>query len=168
MNATFCRAGVAMGSNIEPRFDHLQSAISFLRGLNEEGAFLVSSLFETEPVGCPPGTQPFLNAVAEFSTRRRPMDLLHSLQAFETSLGRSLPRDKNLPRTIDLDLLYLDNHECEDPELLLPHPRIPERAFVLVPLAEIAPLRILPGQSRTVAELAAHCDQAGLRPYSKP
>lgn len=152
---TIRRAGVGLGSNIEPRRERVESAAAFLRGLNDGGPFLMSSLHETAPVGCPPGAAPFLNAAVEFSTPLGPAELLGRFQAFERSAGREVSPIRNAPRTIDLDLLYLDDLVLSTPELTLPHPRMTERAFVLVPLAEIAPDRILPGQSQTIAGLAA-------------
>jgi 2-amino-4-hydroxy-6-hydroxymethyldihydropteridine diphosphokinase len=111
----------------------------------------VSSLYETEPVGYL--EQPrFLNSVVALDTALAPAGLLDGLLGIERDLGRmrSFP---NAPRTLDLDLLMVDNVILDTPELTLPHPRLHERAFVLVPLAEIAPKLVHPGFGMTMQEL---------------
>lgn len=149
------RAGIALGSNLGDRVLNLRMACEWLRSLHEEpGPFLRSSLYETAPVDCPPDSPNFLNAAVEMTTSLAPLDLLHRLQEFERSLGRPAEHGFHSPRTIDLDLLYADNLEISLPSLTLPHPRIMERAFVALPLAEICPDRQLPGASRTLREAA--------------
>jgi 2-amino-4-hydroxy-6-hydroxymethyldihydropteridine diphosphokinase len=111
----------------------------------------VSSLYETEPVGYL--EQPsFLNAVIALDTALAPADLMNGLLGIERDLGRarSFP---NAPRTLDLDLLMVDDVILDTPELTLPHPRLHERAFVLVPLAEIAPEFVHPGFGKSVPEI---------------
>ncbi len=157
------RAGIAMGSNIEPCWDRLQAAGEFLRNLNEEGPFLMSSIYKTEPVDCDPGTPAFLNAVAEISTSLRPRELLDRLQDFEISQGRPSEHGKNTPRTIDLDILYVGELISSDPDLILPHPRASERAFVMVPLAEICPARKFPGQTETNHTLCSRLNRQDLQ-----
>lgn len=163
MNRSILRAGIAMGSNIEPCLERLQAAREFLTTLHEGGPFLMSSIYITEPVDCAPGTPAFRNAVAEISTSLEPRELMQLLQAYEVSQGRPPDHGRNTPRTIDLDLLYLGDLTSSDPEILLPHPRATERAFVIVPLAEIRPGLVLPGQSETVEILSSRLNAKDLQ-----
>jgi 2-amino-4-hydroxy-6-hydroxymethyldihydropteridine diphosphokinase len=116
---------------------------------------LRSSLWQTEPVDCPPGSPVFVNAVAglEPYPAETPESLLARLQALEKEFGRRPKQVLNEPRPLDLDLLAFGGEIRDSEELILPHPRAHERRFVLQPLAEIAPDLLLPGQSKTVAEL---------------
>jgi len=168
MSASVLRAGIAMGSNIEPCLGRLQAAGDFLRSLNEGGSFLISSIYKTEPVDCVPGTPAFLNAVAEISTSLSPRELLGRLQTFEISQGRPGDHGKNTPRTIDLDILYVGDLESSDPDIILPHPRAVEREFVMVPLAEICPSLKIPGQSETVKTLSSRLKSHGLQVIVAP
>jgi 2-amino-4-hydroxy-6-hydroxymethyldihydropteridine diphosphokinase len=148
------RVGIALGSNLGDRPGHLRAARRRLFALHEDrGPFLCSRIYETEPVDCPDDSPPFFNAAIEMSCTLPPLDLLAELQHLERILGRPPDHTFHAPRTIDLDILYYDNLAFELPELTLPHPRIVERAFVLAPLADVAPTRILPGQTETVLEL---------------
>jgi len=112
-----------------------------------------SSLYITEPVGF--ADQPrFLNAVVALETALGPRALLNKLLSIEKEFGRDRGAGiSNGPRTLDLDILMSDGLELNEPDLELPHARMPERAFVLVPLAEIAPHLLIPGSGKTVAEL---------------
>jgi 2-amino-4-hydroxy-6-hydroxymethyldihydropteridine diphosphokinase len=148
------RVGIALGSNLDNRLENLRAARGHLFALHEDrGPFLCSRIYETEPVDCPPGSAPFLNAAIELACTIPPLDLLEKLQAIEHLLGRPSNHARHAPRPIDLDILYYDNLSFTLPELTLPHPRIPERGFVLTPLADIAPDRILPGQLKKISEL---------------
>ena len=148
------RVGIALGSNLDDRLENLRAARRHLFALHEDrGPFLCSRLYETEPVDCPPGSPAFLNAAIELACTLPPLDLLKKLQNIEQLLGRPANHAHHSPRTIDLDILYYDNLAFTLPELTLPHPRITERAFVLQPLADIAPTRILPGQTQPIADL---------------
>ncbi len=149
------RAGIALGSNLGERAVRIEEAFAFLQELSKSPDFLRSSLWKSDPVDCPPGSGEFLNAVVEIDWDGPPEDLLTSLLAFERRAGRSPAgtRPRNAPRPIDLDLLYCGTLVRRTPELVLPHPRLACRAFVLGPLAEIAPSLRLPGFSRTVQEL---------------
>jgi 2-amino-4-hydroxy-6-hydroxymethyldihydropteridine diphosphokinase len=104
-------------------------------------------------VDCPPGSPPFFNAAAEIEWNQDIILLLEKLQKFELDHGRPVIRPLNAPRPIDLDILYHGNHVYNEPRLTLPHPRMLTRRFVLQPLAEIRPDLLLPGQSRTIAQL---------------
>jgi 2-amino-4-hydroxy-6-hydroxymethyldihydropteridine diphosphokinase len=140
---------IGLGSNLGDRLATLRTAVLRLETLG--GVNAVSSLYETEPVG--DLEQPrFLNAVVALETALTPADLLRALLGIERDLGRtrSFP---DAPRTLDLDLLLVEDVILDTPELTLPHPRLHERAFVLVPLAEIAPETVHPGSGQTVQEL---------------
>ena len=119
------------------------------------GQALGSSLWRTEPVDCPPGSPPFLNAVLGLSptSDTTPESLLEDLLALEIRLGRTHPGLANAPRVIDLDLIAFGDEIRNTSTLTLPHPRAHDRAFVLAPLAEIDPELVLPGQRRTVSAM---------------
>jgi 2-amino-4-hydroxy-6-hydroxymethyldihydropteridine diphosphokinase len=146
------RVGIALGSNLLERLHLLQAARTHLYSLHEDrGPFLCSRIYETEPVDCPPGSPSFLNAAIEIACTLPPLDLLIRLQSIEQTLGRPREHAFHAPRTIDLDILYYDNLHFTLPELTLPHPRISERPFVLCPLADICPDRILTGGGKSIA-----------------
>lgn len=153
------KAGIALGSNLEPRLLNLQAARRKVFELHCSAAPVAcSKVYETSPVDCPEGSEPFLNAVLEITTALPATDLLHRLQAIETELGRPAEHARNAPRTIDLDLLYCDNLTLETPELAVPHPRISQRLFVLKPLCDIRPDLVLPNSSQTIKELLTTLD----------
>jgi 2-amino-4-hydroxy-6-hydroxymethyldihydropteridine diphosphokinase len=148
------RAGIAFGSNLGDRLLTLRQARACVAASALLAPpFLASSVYLTSPVDCPPGTEPFLNAVLEAELTGDPVALLRDLRALEHGLGRPESRGRNEPRLIDLDLLYAGDREINTAELVLPHPRISGRRFVLAPLAEIRPGLILPGQTKTVSQL---------------
>ena len=142
---------IALGSNLGDRAAYLQAALDRLRATVQVTA--VSPVYETAPVGYA-AQGPFLNAVVAGTTTSTPGELLQTLQAIERAAGRvrSFP---NAPRTLDLDLLGYGTIVLDTPDLTGPHPRLHERAFVLAPLADIAPELVLPGLGRTVATLLA-------------
>lgn len=121
-----------------------------------------SSLFETAPVDCPPGSPNFVNAVVGMVPRQgeTPESLLRKLQGLEKELGRVPKKVLNEARPLDLDLIAFGKERRASPELALPHPRAHLRRFVLEPLAEIAPKLVLPGQGKTVAELLGQLTSA--------
>jgi GTP cyclohydrolase-4 len=131
------------------RQENLNRALNFLsQRLRMEQ---VSSVYDTEPVGNP--EQPrFLNLVCQVTTGLEPMALLTLVKAIESKLGRS-PHTSNLPRPIDIDILFYGDQVIDTPKLVIPHPRLTERAFVLIPLAEIAPNLVHPVNGKTVKEL---------------
>ncbi len=155
-------AYVALGSNLGDRFAHLSAAIRRLRAEPGIRVHAVSSFYVTAPVNCPPGSGEFLNAVAAIETHRSPANLLRLLLGIERQFGR-IRSQPNAPRTLDLDLILYDDYILASEELTLPHPRMHERAFVMVPLAEIAPDARHPGLKKTARELAAATDASGLR-----
>jgi 2-amino-4-hydroxy-6-hydroxymethyldihydropteridine diphosphokinase len=117
---------------------------------------VVSSLWQTAPLECPEGSPLFINAVAAFVPEAEdPFALLALLQRLEAQAGRRRGSVRNEARILDLDLLLFAGQRCESPTLVVPHPRMTERRFVLAPLAEIAPDLCIPGHQRTVAELLA-------------
>lgn len=128
---------IGIGSNLGDRYFYLESAIRRMRLLPETRVLKISRSIETKPVGGPP-QGPYLNAVIEISTGLGPYQLLSALQKIESDLGR-VRLEKNGPRTIDLDILTYGNTVIEERALSVPHPCILERAFVLVPLREVAP-----------------------------
>ena len=148
--------GIALGSNLGDRAENMRRCIELLM-TRVPGIHLNANapVYETEPVDCAPGTQSFLNTVIEVSADCLPHELHGHLKAIEQALGRSEQRERNSPRTLDLDLLYADAVISDDPDLILPHPRMHLRRFVLEPLADIRPDLMLPGQKVSVAELLA-------------
>ena len=152
-------AYVALGSNLGDRRAHLDAALAALDALPGTRLDAVSAIYETAPVG-PPGQQDYLNAVARLATRLVPLSLLDALLSVEQSRGR-IRAERWGPRTLDLDLLIHGDAVLAEPRLTLPHPRVHERAFVLVPLADLAPDLLLRG--RTVAQHLAPLDRSGVR-----
>jgi 2-amino-4-hydroxy-6-hydroxymethyldihydropteridine diphosphokinase len=142
-------AYIALGANLGNRRATIRSATERLAEIGSVRA--VSSIYETDPVGFE--NQPsYLNAVIEIETSMRPEELLDALLAIERAHGRERTFP-NAPRTLDLDLLLYGDERLDTDSLTLPHPRLHERAFVLVPLAEIAPSVIVPGADKSVSEL---------------
>ncbi|HET8765625.1 MAG TPA: 2-amino-4-hydroxy-6-hydroxymethyldihydropteridine diphosphokinase [Rhodanobacter sp.] len=151
-------AYVALGSNLGDPRQQVLDAFDALAGMPHSRLLARSRLYRTPPWGVL--DQPwFVNAAARLDTALEPPALLDALQAIERRAGR-VRGVRYGPRTLDLDLLHMDGVRCADARLTLPHPRIAERAFVLLPLAELAPDLELPGQGR-VAELLAAVDTAG-------
>jgi 2-amino-4-hydroxy-6-hydroxymethyldihydropteridine diphosphokinase len=140
----------------------LQAARRQIIDLHEiQPPILSSGIYETEPVDCEPGASKFLNAVVEFDYEGDPVQLLEQLLRIEESLGRKRDRQKNVSRTIDIDLLYCGDRQIGNERLQLPHPRMHLRKFVLQPLADIRSELILPRQIRTVRELLAQLKEPG-------
>lgn len=155
------RVGIALGSNLGDRLGNLQAARDCLREVATPGEpFLQASIYQTEPLRCPPGSPIFLNTVVEIGFAGNPFELLGITRAIEKKLGRSAAPERNAPRIIDVDLLYFGAEIIGTAALVLPHPRLGERRFVLQPCAEIRPGLILPGNSRSIAELLADLQSA--------
>jgi len=151
------KAGIALGSNLGNRAQHLQHGFAFLQSLST-APILQSSVVETAPVDCPPNSGPFLNAVAQIDTSGTARQLFEQLKAFERTEGRLAATLPNSPRPLDLDLLYFGAEIVEEGDLIVPHPRMTRRRFVLGPLAEIVPGLILPGKSRSIQQLLTDLD----------
>ena len=147
------RVGIALGSNIGDCIANLQAARDCLREIALPGkSFLQASTYQTEPLHCPPNSPQFFNSVVEIAWEGSPFALLEITQSIENRLGRIAKPERNAPRIIDVDLLYFGDEIIDTEALVLPHPRIGERRFVLEPLAEIRPDLILPGQRLSIAE----------------
>ena len=147
-------AYIALGSNLGESRETVLEAMRRLQALSDRPT-IKSSLIESAPVDCPPGSPNFVNAVVGLIPRpeETPESLLRKLQALEKEFGRTPKKVHNEARPLDLDLIAFGNEIRHTPELALPHPRAHLRRFVLQPLAEIAPELVLPGQDRAVFEL---------------
>lgn len=147
------RAFVALGSNLGDSSRILRAAMEQVQRLTT-APLSKSSLWQTSPVDCPPGSPPFVNAVVGLvpGPRETPESLLAKLQAVEKDFGRRPKQVLNEPRPLDLDLITFGQETRITPALTLPHPRAHLRRFVLQPLSEIAPELILPGQTRSIAD----------------
>ena len=133
------KVGFSLGTNLGDRLDHLQKACASLRELAASDHIRVSNIYETEPVDCPEGSPGFLNAAIELEIELPPLELLEKTQAIETEFGRPAEsnREQNAPRIIDVDILYYGDLIINEPTLIIPHPRMHERDFVLRPLSDI-------------------------------
>ena len=153
------RAGIALGSNLGAKVTSLKTARDFFSGINIQGnLFLQSRLYSTAPVGCPEGSEDYVNAVLEFTWPGTAEELLLHCQDIEQKLGRVRSHVRNEPRTADVDIIYLGDLLIATPSLTIPHPRVHCRKFVLCPLADIRPDLILPGQVLTVVDLLNNLD----------
>jgi len=152
-------AYIALGANLEDPVVQVRAGLAALATLPDTQLLMQSSLYRTAPVGY--ADQPdFINAVAAVDTELSPRELLDALLAIELNHGR-VRQFANAPRTLDLDVLLYDDVEVNESGLTIPHPRMHERAFVLAPLAEIAPLCEIPGHGR-VSDLLRGLDIGGV------
>ena len=143
------RAFVALGANLGDAAATVQRALQTLASAPGLRLLKASSLYRTAPVDA---TGPdFINAVAELATTLTAPDLLDTLQAIEAAEGRERPY-RHAPRTLDLDLLLYGDARIDSPRLTVPHPRLFERAFVVLPLAEVAPAVVTPAQLSAVRD----------------
>ena len=153
-------AVLALGSNLGDRRDILQGCVDAIAGIPEVQVMAVSPVYETVPVGGPP--QPnYLNAVILARTTLPSRSLLDRLHEVEAAFDR-VREVRWGPRTLDIDIITVDDEVNTDSELTLPHPRAHERAFVLAPWHDVDPDAVLPGHG-TVAALLAATDQSGIR-----
>lgn len=149
---------LCLGTNLGEREANLSAAVSALKGFTT--IIAVSPIYETAPWGY--AQQPaFLNQVIEVETAISAADLLVRIKAIEEELGRQ-PTFRYGPRVIDIDILLYGQAQIHTPTLVVPHPRLAERAFVLVPLADLASELVVPGIGRRVKDLLAAVDRAGV------
>lgn len=143
---------LGLGTNLGDRLQNLRDAVNAIHQLDGVSVSVTASLYETDPVDCPPDSEPFYNTVIGVTTTRSAEELLPLFRATEANLGRPNVHGHHTPRTIDIDLLANGDITINTPTLTLPHPRMLQRRFVLQPLADIAGSLILPGQMLTIAE----------------
>lgn len=153
--------GLGLGSNLGDRLLNLQRARNYLISLSPEGWHRQSPVYETEPVGCPPNSPKFLNAVLEIEFTGAPRTLLRKTQAYELAHGRDRTLPVNAAREIDIDILYFGEREVQEPNLVIPHPRLATRRFVLLPLSTLAPDRIIKGTGKNVRQLLRELPAGG-------
>lgn len=155
------RAYIGLGSNLDEPVQQLQAAFTALDALPDSRVTQRSSLYSSKPMG--PADQPdYTNAVAELETGLSALDLLRAMQAIEQAQGRDRSGQRWGARTLDLDLLLYGDEVINTQELVVPHPGIAERDFVLVPLTEIAPEVVIPGQP-ALRQLLENCQDFGLQ-----
>ncbi len=162
--------GIALGSNLGRRLDHLRHARDRLLALpqSQASSLLAAGVYRTLPVDCPPGSPSFLNTVIELRIALPPLRLLQITQEMESLLGRVQTPVPHAPRAVDIDLLYAGDAVLEHPRLVLPHPRLSHRAFVLAPLADIRPGWTPPGSTAPVLELLQRIPQPrGVKLYRR-
>jgi 2-amino-4-hydroxy-6-hydroxymethyldihydropteridine diphosphokinase len=147
---------IGFGSNVGDRVDFCDRAVTLLSLLPHSQVMGVSLLYEAEPVNdhARPGDGWFLNGVVQLETDITPKSLLDILREIERSLGRD-EDNRSGPRTIDLDILFYGQRIINEPDLIVPHPRMHQRRFVLMPLSELDPLFLHPLLQRTVSQLLA-------------
>ena len=150
-------AGIGLGSNLGDRLANLRTARERLEALPGVRLLGKSSVYETEPVGVPEAyaSLDFLNAVAVFEVSIPLEDWSDAVHGIEDALLRRRSGVRNAPRTIDLDLLYFGDAVADKPHLHLPHPQSVSRRFVCQPLADLRPGLVLPGETRTIADILA-------------
>ena len=155
------RVYLGLGTNLGERRQNLLAAQTTLAAQLQ--ILRASQVYQTPPWGY--ADQPaFLNQVLEGQTSLAPRDLLALLKSIETRLGR-VPSFQYGPRLIDIDILFYGDQQVDDPDLVIPHPRLPERAFMLVPLAELAPDLVFPAAGLTIRQLLARVDSSGVEVF---
>lgn len=154
------RAALALGSNLGDRLEYLQAAVDALTDSSEIVPVAVSSVYETQPVGGPAEQPPFLNAVLIVDTTLSPRSLMERCLAAEDAFGRTREVPKG-PRTLDVDVLAVGDKTVSDEDLQVPHPRLAERAFVLIPWSEVDPDFAVPGLGK-VDDLARTVSTSGV------
>ena len=159
------RVYIGLGSNLATPIEQLRSALAALAALPQTGLIAQSSFYSSDPLG--PADQPrYVNAVAALDTELSPLALLDALQTIELEQGRTRKAERWGPRTLDLDILLFGERLLDEPRLTVPHYHMHARAFVLYPLAEIAPDLKLP-DGRALTELLGACPYAGLERLSE-
>ncbi|MCK6439108.1 MAG: 2-amino-4-hydroxy-6-hydroxymethyldihydropteridine diphosphokinase [Planctomycetes bacterium] len=148
-------AYIGLGSNLGDRAANLRSALTRIGNIPNTSLIASSPFLETPPVDCPPGSPDFLNAVCGAETSLDAHELMMELLRIEHDMGRRRADAWHAPRIIDLDLLLLGDVVIDTPEVIVPHPRMHERTFVLVPLAQVAPEARHPVMKKTAQDLLA-------------
>ena len=158
------RIYIGIGSNCGPRARNIRRGLQLLA---EKGFRILkhSPVYETLPVNMP-GARRFLNSVVAAETNQPARDGLGRLRAIERELGRPARHLRNVPRTLDLDLLLYGRAIIRERGLAVPHPGLPDRAFVLVPLADIAPKLVHPVLRRRISTLLKHVNRKGVRRWT--
>ena len=160
LNQTAIRVYIALGGNLANPVAQVQQALNTLKTLSGTQFIAASSLYRTAPLG--PIQQPFyINAVAAVDTHLTAHELLHQLKKIEQAQGRTESTQHWGPRTLDLDILLYGNKTINTPHLIVPHPEMKERNFVLYPLAEIAPDLLLPNK-QALKDIIAQCKTEGI------
>jgi 2-amino-4-hydroxy-6-hydroxymethyldihydropteridine diphosphokinase len=155
---------LSLGSNIGDSADHVADAVRRLKADWDLAVLSVSRLYRTKPVG-PVEQNDFTNAAVRVKTDLSPEDLMKKCLGLEAAMGRDrVSAVRWGPRVIDIDIILYDNLTIKNAEVEIPHPRFLERAFVLIPIAEIAPERTIGG--RNLRELASSIDSTGVEPFS--
>ena len=152
-------AYIGVGSNIGDRARYLDSAVNAVRDLGE--VIALSQVYDTEPCDVPSPQNRYLNMVVGLDTALSPIQLLDGMLAIERNHGR-IRTVRNAPRTLDLDILFYGSLKIDSPRLTVPHPRAHDRAFVLVPLSDVAPSLQHPTVNRTISELCADVSTSGI------
>ncbi|UCH95020.1 MAG: 2-amino-4-hydroxy-6-hydroxymethyldihydropteridine diphosphokinase [Candidatus Aminicenantes bacterium] len=142
---------LSLGSNVGDKAANIKKAIDFLQGIGD--ILEVSFLYETEPVGMKNNAGDFYNLVLGVRTSLAPVDLLLQIKEFEKHMGRDIAYSHNLPRTIDIDILLAGDQVINSEELVIPHKEMTKRAFVLIPLNEIAPEVVHPVLKKPIKEI---------------
>lgn len=159
-------AFLSLGSNLGDRLGNLRRAVDKIEESGRIEAKGISPVYETEPVGRQDQGW-FLNLVLRVQTSLEPLALLERLLSVEVGMGRTREKESG-PRNIDLDILLYDDRTVDSERLTIPHPRMQERRFVLVPLAQIAPELVHPRLQKSVEELLALCrDRSEVRPHTE-
>ncbi len=159
---------IAVGSNLENRREHIDRAIEYLQNHPQVLTINLSPLYETQPEEMDPGAPKFLNGALQVQTLLSADNVMKVLLDVERELGRDRgdEKGKKLDRTIDLDLLMYGNEIINESDLVLPHPRMHQRGFVLKPLADLCPQKVVPGIEKTVQQLLDECPNLdGIEPY---
>ncbi len=155
------RAVLSLGSNLGDRLSTLQGAVNAIADTPDVWVTAVSAVYETEPVDCPPGSDNFYNAIVLIDTTLAANRLLDRALAIEDAYERERSQVQNAPRTLDVDLIVVGDRRSDDATLTLPHPRAPERGFVLKPWHDLEPDAEFPGQG-PIAELLEKVGEDGL------
>ena len=143
---------ISLGTNLGDRLTNINSAIKKINSINLLDIIAISNIYESKPM-YNINQDNYLNLVIQYSTALEILSLLDSLQQIELELGRKIKRVKNSPRTIDLDILTFDNMIFSNERITIPHPKINERLFVLLPLVDIDPQFVIPGNNKEILSL---------------